>query len=92
MTSSNELHVVYGTGPVGTAVIDTLVAQGKQVRAVTRSGARKHLPPSVEIVRGDATDPDDARQVCARASHVYNCSNPVDYHRLWGWSRRCCAG
>jgi nucleoside-diphosphate-sugar epimerase len=81
MTISNELHVVYGTGPVGTAVIELLVAQGKPVRVVTRSGARKHLPPQVEIVRGDATDPSDARQVCAGASHVYNCTNPVDYHR-----------
>ena len=77
----NELHVVYGTGPVGTAVIETLVAQGKPVRVVTRSGVRKHLPPSAEVVRGDATDPADARQVCAHATHVYNCTNPVDYHR-----------
>ena len=81
MTSSNELHVVYGTGPVGTAVIETLVAQGKPVRVVTRSGVRKHLPPSAEVVRGDATDPADARQVCAHATHVYTCTNPVDYHR-----------
>ena len=77
----NERHVVYGTGPVGTAVIETLVAQGKEVRVVTRSGARKHLPPSVEVVRGDASDPADARQVCAGATHVYNCTNPADYHR-----------
>ncbi len=66
MIASNELHVVYGTGPVGTAVIETLVAQGKPVRVVTRTGARKHLPLSAEVVRGDATDPSDARQVCAR--------------------------
>lgn len=81
MTISQELHVVYGTGPVGTAVIELLVAQGKPVRVVTRSGARKHLPPQVEMVRGDATDPSNARQVCTGATHVYNCTNPVDYHR-----------
>ena len=77
----NELHVVYGTGQVGTAVIELLVAQGKPVRVITRSGARKHLPPQVEMVRGDATDPSNARQVCEGATHVYNCTNPVDYHR-----------
>ena len=77
----NELHVVYGTGPVGTAVVELLVAQGKPVRAVTRSGARKHLPPQAEVVRGDATNQADARQACRGASHVYNCTNPVDYHR-----------
>lgn len=81
MTTLNELHVVYGTGPVGTAVIEILLAQGKPVRAVTRSGARKHLPPQAEVVRGDATDPADARQVCMGATHVYNCTNPADYHR-----------
>jgi nucleoside-diphosphate-sugar epimerase len=80
MTTSNELHVVYGTGPVGTAVIELLVAQGKPVRVVTRTGARKHLPPQVEVVRGDATDPADTRQVCTGATHVYNCTNPIDYH------------
>lgn len=81
MAPSNELHVVYGTGPVGTAVIELLVAQGKPVRVVTRSGARKHLPSQVEMVRGDATDPANARQACVGASHVYNCTNPADYHR-----------
>src|SRR4051794_18454713 len=82
MALLNELHVVYGTGPVGTAVVEMLLAQqGKHVRVVTRSGARKHLPPTVEVVRGDATDAADARQICAGATHVYNCTNPVDYHR-----------
>ena len=81
MTPIHELHVVYGSGPVGTAVIEILLAQGKPVRVVTRSGTRKHLPLQTEVVRGDATDPADARQVCAGASHVYNCTNPVDYHR-----------
>jgi nucleoside-diphosphate-sugar epimerase len=77
----NELHVVYGSGPVGTAVVETLLEQGKQVRVVTRSGAPKHLPVQAEMIRGDATDPTDARWACAGATHVYNCTNPADYHR-----------
>lgn len=81
METAAELHVVYGNGPVGTAVVETLLAQGKRVRVVTHSGARKHLPAAIEVVRGDATDPDDARRACAGASHVYNCTNPRDYHR-----------
>jgi nucleoside-diphosphate-sugar epimerase len=81
MTPTNELHVVYGSGPVGTAVVETLLEQGKQVRVITRSGARKHLPVQAEAIRGDATDPADARRACASATHVYNCTNPVDYHR-----------
>lgn len=81
MTSANELHVIYGAGPVGTAVAELLLAQGKRVRVVTRSGARKHLPAEVELLRGDASDPADARRATAGASHVYNATNPVDYHR-----------
>src|SRR5215213_9874206 len=81
MTASSELHVVYGSGPVGTAVVEALVEQGKRVRVVTRSGTHKHLAPSVEVVRGEATDPADARRACEGASHVYNCTNPTDYHR-----------
>jgi nucleoside-diphosphate-sugar epimerase len=81
MTSASELHVIYGSGPVGTAVAEILVAERKRVRVVTHSGARKHLSPRIEVVRGDATDPADVRQVAAGASHIYNCTNPCDYQR-----------
>ena len=57
MSTTGELHVVFGSGPVGLAVVETLLAQGKQVRVVSRSGARRSLPDSVEVVRGDATHP-----------------------------------
>src|SRR6185369_18093184 len=60
-----ELHVVFGSGPVGLAVIEALLAQGKQVRVASRSGARRGLPESIEVVRGDATIP-DAHAGCAR--------------------------
>jgi nucleoside-diphosphate-sugar epimerase len=81
MSALGELHVVFGSGPVGLAVVDTLIAQGKKVRVVSRSGARRSVPAAVEVVRGDATHPEDTRQVCAGASHVYNCTNARDYHR-----------
>ena len=77
----SELHVVFGSGPVGQAVVAELLAQGKQVRAASRSGARRGLPETVEVLRGDATNPEDTRRVCAGASHVYNCTNAPDYHR-----------
>lgn len=77
----HESHVIYGAGPVGTAVARILLTRGKPVRVVTRSGARRHLPAGVEVVAGDATDPADARRVCEGATHVYNCTNAPDYHR-----------
>jgi nucleoside-diphosphate-sugar epimerase len=81
MLSPNDVHVVYGSGPVGTAVVETLLERGQRVRVVTHSGKRRHLPPQVEVVAGDATNPTDAQRVCADATHVYNCTNPPDYHR-----------
>ena len=35
--TNNELHVIFGTGPVGLAVMDELVTRGKRVRVVNRS-------------------------------------------------------
>jgi nucleoside-diphosphate-sugar epimerase len=81
VTPPGELHVVFGIGPVGQAVVETLIAGGKQTRVISRSGTRRSLPPSVEVVRGDATDPADTRRVCSGATHVYNCTNARDYHR-----------
>ena len=71
MSVEDELHVVFGSGPVGLAVVDTLLSQGKRIRVVSRSGARRALPDAVEVTRGDATRPEDTRQVCSGATHVY---------------------
>jgi len=81
VNTSSELHVVFGSGPVGQAVVETLLAQGRPVRVVSRSGTRRSLPASVEVVRGDATHPKDTRLVCSGASHVYHCANAPDYQR-----------
>jgi nucleoside-diphosphate-sugar epimerase len=58
-----------------------LTEQGKRVRVVSRSGARRGLPATVEVARADATNSEDTRRVCADATHVYNCTNAPDYHR-----------
>jgi nucleoside-diphosphate-sugar epimerase len=81
VNAPSELHVVFGSGPVGLAVVDALMARDKRIRVVLRSGARRSLPTSTEVVHGDATDSEDTRRICAGASHVYNCTNARDYHR-----------
>src|SRR5687767_13536160 len=81
VSAVGELHVVFGSGPVGLALVDALLARDKRVRVVSRGGARRSLPESVEVLRGDATNLEDTRRVCAGASHVYNCTNAPDYHR-----------
>ena len=75
-----ELHVVFGTGPLGRAVIRELVAQGKRVRVVNRSGKMSDAPTGVEIVAGDATDAANVRKLSKDATVVYHCAQPGYTH------------
>lgn len=49
--------VTGATGLVGRPLIDHLVSQGAQVRAVTRNPATANLPAEVEVVEGNPADP-----------------------------------
>lgn len=68
-----EVHVVFGTGPLGMAVMQELNARGKRVRMVNRSGAA-NVPAGVEVVKADATDAVSTRQACEGAAVIYNCT------------------
>lgn len=72
-------HVVFGTGPIGRATIDELLARELPVRAVNRSG-RADVPAGVELIAADASDPAAATRAAAGAAVVYQCLNPA-YHR-----------
>ena len=74
MNTQNELHVIFGTGAIGLALMRELVSQGKQVRMVNRSG-QLDAPQGVEVMRGDAADPRSTRELCRGAAVVYNCTN-----------------
>jgi nucleoside-diphosphate-sugar epimerase len=79
MTDNSELHVVFGTGAVGMAVMDELVRRGtRRVRVVNRSG-RARVPHGVEVVGGDATDEVFTREASEGASVVYFALNPPYY-------------
>src|SRR5215213_9377912 len=75
MTGGGELHVVFGTGPVGISVLDALVKRGRRVRMVNRSGGAS-VPEGVEVLGGDATDGAFAREASRGASVVYFALNP----------------
>lgn len=69
------MNVVLGAGGgAGGAVVRQLVAQGKPVRAVTRTGTGS-WPDAVESVRADVAEPAAARVACAGAVVVYHCVN-----------------
>ncbi len=74
MENSTETHAIFGSGPVGRAVMNELVRKGKQVRIVNRSG-KLQTPAGVEVASGDATDPAVTRRLCRGAEVVYNCTN-----------------
>jgi nucleoside-diphosphate-sugar epimerase len=78
----DQLHVVFGTGAIGLALVEELSSQGLAVRAINRSG-RAPVPAGVEVVGADAADPASATAAARGAAVVYQCLNPA-YHR---WSQ-----
>ena len=71
----SDIHVVFGTGPLGMAVMSALIRRNKHVRMVNRSG-KEGLPGSVELTSGDAYNPEFTRQVTNGAAVVYQCAQP----------------
>ncbi len=70
----SELHVIFGTGPVGLTLADELLARGKKVRIVSRSG-KAATPAGAEVRAADATDPDAVTELCRGAAVAYHCMN-----------------
>jgi nucleoside-diphosphate-sugar epimerase len=69
------MHVIFGTGPLGKALMEELVYLGRSVRMANRSGAGlSDLPPEVELVQCDASDAEQVTRVCKDADVVYNCT------------------
>lgn len=73
-------QVVFGTGPVGLALIEHLNERGEEVRAVNRSGSAD-LPDGVDLMGGDASDREFATRAARGANVVYQCLNPP--YTIW---------
>ena len=79
--ANQELHVIFGTGPVGQATARELVRHGKTVKMINRSGKKPAgVPEGVTVVAGDVFDAALAKELARGASHVYQCTNP-EYHQ-----------
>jgi nucleoside-diphosphate-sugar epimerase len=75
---AESLHVVLGAaGGTGSAVVRELATRGRNVRAVTRSGAAD-VPEGVEQMAADVGTIDGARRACEGAGVAYHCAQP-DY-------------
>jgi nucleoside-diphosphate-sugar epimerase len=80
MNHSAGTHVIFGSGPLGLAVMRELVRREKEVRVVNRSGkiaGSESLPVGVEVIAADAYQPENTRRVCAGAVVVYQCAQPA---------------
>lgn len=75
MTNHSDLHVVIGTGPIGRAVVEELHELGRRVRAINRRGTGP-VPEGVELVAGDASNPESMKHALVDAEVVYFCANP----------------
>jgi len=78
MANENKLHVIFGTGPLGMAVMRALTAKGETVRMVNRSG-KANVPVSVSVLAADVYNLESAREACKGAKVVYQCAQPP-YH------------
>ncbi len=74
------LHVVVGSGPVGMAVVDELLAAELSVRLISRN-PRHSQSERLEQISCDATDSAALSPLIAGATTVYHCAN-APYH-LW---------
>jgi len=75
LSTSNDLHVVFGSGAVGLSVIRELHRRGRRVRVVNGCGTLP-VPVDVEIVASDAYDPNNTKRVSEGAAVVYQCAQP----------------
>lgn len=74
---SNPLHVIFGTGPVGMAIMNELVRQEATVRMVNRSGKTDEpLPAGVELINGNVAEQSFAVKAAEGAAVLYNALNP----------------
>jgi nucleoside-diphosphate-sugar epimerase len=79
MSATAELHVIFGTGPLGKWTARELVRQGKRVRLINRSGRATDLPEGAELVKADAYDTRQTIELTVGATAVYQCAQPA-YH------------
>jgi nucleoside-diphosphate-sugar epimerase len=75
----SNLHVVFGAGPLGRAVVKALAKRGQRVRVVSRSGQMQDAPAGVEVVSGDVYQSSTVRELTRGAVAAYQCAQPL-YH------------
>ncbi|MEW9699266.1 SDR family oxidoreductase [Paenibacillus sp. SI8] len=77
MNNTSKAHVIFGTGPLGMAVMRELKMRGVQdIRIVNRSGKLSGDNKGVYVIQGDASQESISKDICKDASVVYHCAQP----------------
>ncbi len=80
LEAASPLHVIFGAGQIGSLLANHLLGRAVRVRLVRR-GAAGAPRPGLQWAQADVTDAAQADAACAGAAVVYDCTNPVQYHR-----------
>ncbi|MFN8529575.1 MAG: NAD-dependent epimerase/dehydratase family protein [Anaerolineae bacterium] len=81
-SSQNELHVIFGTGPMGAAIMNELLKRGKRVRMINRKGKPSFAtgsPEGVEFRPADLYTKGSSIDAAKGATHIYQAAQP-EYH------------
>jgi nucleoside-diphosphate-sugar epimerase len=78
------LHVIVGSGAIGSTTAQLLANAGDRVRVITRSGSGPRHE-AIELVAADATDADRLTELTRGAVALYNCANPPYDRWLTDW-------
>jgi nucleoside-diphosphate-sugar epimerase len=78
---ASAIHVVFGAGQVGSHLARRIVAEGHEVRLVSRSG--RSAAPGVTAVAGNALDAAFCRATLQGAAVAYHCMNPKYEAATW---------
>jgi nucleoside-diphosphate-sugar epimerase len=76
-------HIIFGTGPLGRATMNALIARGEKVKMINRSGTMQGIPSSIQVIKCDAYNLDSAKAATRDADIIYNCTAPEYSTKLW---------
>jgi nucleoside-diphosphate-sugar epimerase len=82
---ASDLHVIFGTGPVGCSAARSLLEKGFKVRMVNRSGRRPAgLDADLEIRAANMANLEEVLAASQGATHIYHCANVLyqDWYRV----------
>jgi nucleoside-diphosphate-sugar epimerase len=80
----SELHVIFGTGPLGRYTADALLKMGKNILMVNRSGKMADQPATVQVIASDAFDESKNIEITRGAATIYQCAQP----RYYDWAEK----